>query len=205
VLMTAGSLIPRKNHALLIDALATLRTGRRDVVLMILGDGPLRGTLERHAAARVVGDAVVFTGYVPEAEKVDTLGLADVFVFGSVLEGFGLAPIEAMTCGKPVVALRCPSLLESVDDGVSGFLVDVGNVEMFADRVARLLADGELRRRFGAATARRVDQLFRLEHVVQRTMRICEDAIFQYRDRARVRAGGVGETGDQALGCPDSY
>ena len=75
-----------------------------DARLLIAGGGPLLSDLRRRAGELGLGERVAFTGYVPEAEKADHFNLADVFVFPSALEGFGLAVGEAMSSGLPVVA-----------------------------------------------------------------------------------------------------
>ena len=124
---------------------------------------------------------VIFTGYVPEAEKVPTLNLADVFVFPSLLEGFPLAPQEAMSCGKPVVAFRVASLGEMVDDGKSGFLVARNDRSAFVERVLTLLRDRELLARFGAASAERVDRNFRWDMTVRRVLEVYQEVVDGFR------------------------
>ena len=122
------------------------------MILVWVGSGPLRAELEGLVRRLGLEGSVVFTGYLPEADKVPVLNLADVFVFPSLLEGFPLAPQEAMSCGKPVVAFRVASLPEMVEDGVSGFLVEAKARGDFVERVLRLLRDPVLRARLGAAT-----------------------------------------------------
>src|SRR5207249_85357 len=81
-------LIERKNPRWLLDVFAEIRrTAGDDVKLVWVGKGPLRGELEAQAARLGLAGAVVFTGYLPEADKVAMLNLADVFVFPSMLEG----------------------------------------------------------------------------------------------------------------------
>src|SRR6266545_3123575 len=128
--------------------------------------------------------SVVFTGYLPEADKVPMLNLADVFVFPSLLEGFPLAPQEAMSCGKPVVAFRAASLGEMIEDGGTGFLVEPHDRVAFADRVVRLLREHAMRARFGAAAAERVDRNFRWDLTVRRVQKVYQEALDEFR-RAR--------------------
>src|SRR5206468_12422985 len=128
--------------------------------LVWVGAGPLRGAVEARARALGVSDDVVLTGYLPEADKIPMLNLADVFVFPSRLEGFPLAPQEAMSCGKPVVAFTVASLPEMVEDGGSGFLVEANARGDFVERVLRLLRDPVLRARCGAEAAERIDRHF---------------------------------------------
>jgi len=77
------------------------------------------------------------------------MGVADVFLLPSELESFGLAALEAQACEVPVIATRIGSLPEVVNDGETGFLSDVGDIEKMTADTLRLLADEKLRRSFG--------------------------------------------------------
>ncbi len=184
VLLSTGVLTARKNQVMLVEVLARVRQlVGNDVVLMLIGEGPMRKEIERRAVAAGVRDSVVLAGHVPEAEKVATINLADVFVFSSLLEGFALAPQEAMACGKPVVAQAVASLTETIDDGVSGLLVPAGDVEAFANRVAMLLGDDESRTRIGWTGAEHVKRLFSWDQTVRDVLKIYGETVEQYAAR----------------------
>lgn len=100
VLLYLGQLIQRKNIPFLFKVIKKLP---EDYILMICGDGPLRGQLEVEAPK-----GVIFTGKIPEDEKVDYYNLADVFVYPSLKEGFGLSVAEVLACGKSVLASNVP-------------------------------------------------------------------------------------------------
>ena len=185
VLLSLGPLIARKNPVFLIEAFAEIRRAAgEDVRLVWVGAGPLRAELDALVQRLGLAGAVIFTGYLPEADKVPMLNLADVFVFCSLLEGFPLAPQEAMSCGKPVVAFRAASLAEMIEDGSTGFLVGANDRTAFADRVVRLLRDADLRRRFGGAASERVDRNFRWDLTVSRVQKVYQEVVDGYR-RAR--------------------
>jgi len=193
VLLCLGPLVPRKNPVFLVEAFAEIRRAAGDdVALVWVGAGPMRKELEALVERLGIADSVVFTGYLPEADKVPMLNLADVFVFASLLEGFPLAPQEAMSCGKPVIAFRVASLPEMVEEGVSGFLVEANARAAFAEKTLTLLGDLALCRRFGAAATERVDRHFRWDGTVRQVDKIYQEAVDEFsrrpgrpRERAR--------------------
>jgi glycosyltransferase involved in cell wall biosynthesis len=92
-------------------------------------------------------------------------------------EGFGLAALEAMAAGRPVVATRVASLPEVVADGETGLLVPPGDPEGLADAFARLAADEGLRARLGAAAARRAADCFSLDAMVEATLAVYAETL----------------------------
>jgi len=117
-ILSVGNLQPRKNIKTLIEAYVRLRRAdatRHRLVLVgkkaWLHDGIF-------AAARASGyaDDLVFTGYVPDADLVALYNAADLFVYPSIFEGFGLPPLEAMACGTPVVTSNTSAIPETVGD-----------------------------------------------------------------------------------------
>jgi N-acetyl-alpha-D-glucosaminyl L-malate synthase BshA len=127
-----------------------LRRGRR-CRLALLGDGPERPRIEAEVRARGLGDDVEFLG--EQRDVVATLRRAQLFILPSETESFGLAALEALACGVPVVASRAGGLPEVVRDGEDGFLLPVGDVDAMAAKAASILDDGALQRRL-SATAR---------------------------------------------------
>jgi glycosyltransferase involved in cell wall biosynthesis len=185
VVLFLGGLKARKNLALLLEIWAEVVRAVPDTRLLIAGGGPLLGPLRDRAAAAGLGDHVTFTGYVAEAEKADHFNLADVFVFPSALEGFGLAIGEAMSSGLPVVASNRGSIPELVVDGEGGFLRDPARPAGFVEALVRLLRDAPLRAKQGAANAERVERWFRWERCVTTTRRHYEAAVAAWRERRR--------------------
>jgi len=161
VLLFVGALVARKNLSFLLRAFGRLRSqGRNDLVLVLIGSGPLEPALRRQAAEAGLSSAVVFDGRASEQTKLNYYRLCDLFVFPSLVEGFGMAPAEAMAVGKPVVAADATSLPEVVEDGVTGFLAGPTDESGFADRIAVLLDSPERRENMGRAGQRRVAERF---------------------------------------------
>lgn len=118
--------------------------------LMMVGDGPDRNDVEQEARDLGVSDDVHFLGRLDTVAPL--LAAADLFVLPSQTESFGLAALEAMACGTPVLATRVGGLPELITDGVEGLLEPVGSVEAMARRAIDLLKDpvGHVRMREAA-------------------------------------------------------
>jgi len=107
--------------------------------LLMVGDGPDRTDAENEARELGVSEDVRFLGRLDTVANL--LQSTDLFILPSQTESFGLAALEAMACGAPVVATRAGGLPEVVDDGVDGILEPVGSVEAMGRRAVELLRD----------------------------------------------------------------
>jgi N-acetyl-alpha-D-glucosaminyl L-malate synthase BshA len=122
---------------------------RRPAKLAFLGDGPERPHIEAEVRARGLADDVRFLG--EQLDVVPTLQAARVFLLPSETESFGLAALEALACGTPVVATHVGGLPEVIREGEDGFLLPVGDVEAMAEAVGMILDDGALHQRLSAS------------------------------------------------------
>jgi glycosyltransferase involved in cell wall biosynthesis len=148
VIVTTARLVPRKAVHRLITAMVSLPPRCR---LEIIGDGPQRETLE--ALARTTGRRIVFAGDIDDTARDLRLMSADAFCQPSLHEGFGIAILEAMGCGIPVVATDSGGPRDFVSDGVNGFLVPPADASVFAARLGELAGDPARRARMGKAAA----------------------------------------------------
>ena len=137
-LITVGSLVEIKGHRHLVRALARLRERKQDVPLTIVGDGPLRGALERYARDLGVADLVAFAGVLTKQRVAAALREADIFVLSSLWENMPCAVLEAMSTGLPIVATRVGGLPEVIGRR-EGLLVPAGDPEALAAGLARML------------------------------------------------------------------
>lgn len=171
-ILSVGSLEPRKNLKTLLWAFA--RYGElhpADKLSLVLAGRPAWGAaevagLQKHPALR---NRLVFTGYVPQVDLPKIYRLATMLVFPSRYEGFGLPVAEAFASGTPVVASQIPAVVEQADG--AALLVDPFDVEGFAQAMARLSADGKLRRRF-AAQGRAAAARYRWQKVAEQVLAI---------------------------------
>ena len=187
VVLFLGGLKSRKNLFLLLEIWREACAAHPDARLLVAGGGPLLPGLKVRARRLGLEDRVVFTGYVPEADKAAHYNLADVFLFPSALEGFGLAVGEAMSSGLAVVASERGSIPELLVDGEGGFLCDPERPETFVARLQTLLSDPALREKFGRANQERVERLFRWERCARETLRVYEATLEAWRRRAGAR------------------
>ena len=141
-----GGLIKQRDQATLIRAVARLREARVRAKLLMVGDGPERERLGRLAEESGLAGHVLFTGYRDAGE---VLGAMDIYVNPCVDEGFGIAVVEAMLAGLPVVIARAGSHPELIRDGQSGFLYEAGDPEALAERILRLTENPEEAARTG--------------------------------------------------------
>jgi glycosyltransferase involved in cell wall biosynthesis len=146
-----GRLKRYKGVEFALRALARARETRPDVTLDICGQGDDRPRLERLAAELGLGDAVRFLGFVSEEEKRRLLRRSWAVVFPSPKEGWGISNVEAAACGTPALASDSPGLRESVQHGVTGYLVPHGDWRALAERMVALAADPALVERLGRA------------------------------------------------------
>jgi glycosyltransferase involved in cell wall biosynthesis len=170
LLLYVGRLDREKNLGLLLDVLASLSDP--SVRLVLVGRGTQEGELRAAVTARGLGRRVLFRGGMSRGTLAPYYQAADVFVFASTTETQGLAVLEAMASGLPVVAVRAGGVEEAVADGVSGLLVPE-DAPAFGNAVQQLLADPglaaklatggrEAATRFAApALARRMADLYR--------------------------------------------
>jgi glycosyltransferase involved in cell wall biosynthesis len=185
-ILTVAHMYSRKNLGLLLNALACLRDAGVAFQGWIVGDGPCRNAWERLRDSLALQDRVTFLGTIPRRQLVERYRRAAVFCLPSRQEGFGIVFLEAMACGKPIVAGRAAAVPETVTDGECGLLVDPDDPEALARALTALLRDPDLRQEMGEAGRRRVKQ-FGADRVAARFLETVNSALngaMELRDRA---------------------
>lgn len=133
---------------------------KKKVQLKIYGKGELSGDLKTQAEKWNVADKVTFEGYIPHREIPKILKEIDIFLLGSKKESFGVSAVEAMACGLPIIATDADGFREVIEDGVTGCLIPVGDVNAMADRMMELYCDSRLRGLMGKRGRQRAEQLY---------------------------------------------
>ncbi len=139
MLLSIGEMIKRKNHQVIIKALGKLR--REDIYYVICGKGPLQDTLE--SLSESLGVKTIFLGFRKDIPEL--CHTADISAFPSRTEGLGLAGIEAMAAGVPLVASNIHGILDYVIDGKTGYTYEPDDEEGFARGIDKLATNEELR------------------------------------------------------------
>jgi glycosyltransferase involved in cell wall biosynthesis len=154
--------IKRTDDVLL--ALRKLREQGVDAVLCMVGDGPDREHVELAARRLGIMRHTLFLGY--QEEVAPYFAAFDAMVLPSANEGTPVTAIEALAAGRPVVATRVGGVPDVIREGVHGFLVEPGDVDALADRLATLARDPELRARMGAAGRERVVPRYAVQRLI---------------------------------------
>jgi teichuronic acid biosynthesis glycosyltransferase TuaC len=174
LIATVGHLVARKRHADVIEALALLPGVR----YLVIGDGPQRRALESLAREAGVADRVEFAGQLEPAAAAAALGAAWCFVMPSTEEAFGVAYIEAMAAGIPAVGCDGepgPAEIAAAGGGIE--LVPPRSPAILAERLRRLLSDGDARRALGARARETVAREFTWERCGEQTVAAYEEAL----------------------------
>jgi glycosyltransferase involved in cell wall biosynthesis len=168
LILHVGRLVEKKGTEVLIDAIVRIAGAN----LAIIGDGPLRGALERQA--RELGDRVRFLGALPPDEVAQWMRRASVLAAPSLIaadgdaEGLPNVVVEAAASGLPVVGTTHSGIPEAIEDGKSGFLVPERDAESLAMRLADLLGSERLRCEMGAAARRLAERKFSRQMLTER-------------------------------------
>jgi glycosyltransferase involved in cell wall biosynthesis len=131
IFLNIAGLDPKKNHSTLLDAFARKFKGKNNVRLKIGGDGPLRKQLETKAKDLEIERQVIFTGLLSREKVLWEMKNCDVFVLSSTFETFGVVLIEALACGKPVIATKSGGP-EDIVNPKNGYLVPIKDVSALA-------------------------------------------------------------------------
>lgn len=182
VIGTICVLRDQKALDVLLHASAIVRERFPGLVVLVAGDGPERGTLERLRAQLGLDSAVRFLG--DRADVPALLEAFDVAALSSDYEGTPLAVMEYMAAGLPIAATRVGGVPELIEDGRSGLLVDRQSPEQLAAAIDRLLSDREEAARLGAAARERQRNEFSIEVTATRVGSLYEDL---YEDWSRPR------------------
>lgn len=170
--VTVGRISAEKGYQGLVEALAVVRETVPDVTLTVVGDGPLRSSLEQQLIAAGLDDCVTLLGGLPEDETLGRIAQADAFVLPSLMEGLPVVLMEAMACSKPVVAPMVAGIPELVSEEETGLLFRASDWMHLAEQMLRLTRDETLAARLGRNGQARVAAEFAIDTAVAPLLRL---------------------------------
>ena len=169
VIGCVGNFVPHKDFETLIRAFTLVYDEKKDVKLLLVGDGELLADMKKLAEKLNISGNVIFTGY---AENVgELMNIMDLYAATSEEEGLNTSVIEAMMHGLPVVATKAGGLPELIKDDFNGYLCDVKDYTGVADKLIILLNDEEKIHRF-SVNALEMSETFDVAHMVEKYMEI---------------------------------
>ncbi|MBO0983904.1 glycosyltransferase [Rathayibacter sp. SD072] len=197
-LMSIGRLVPRKGMGHAIEALARLVQDGHDAELVIVGGSGSGDALAAdpeyqrlHGVAEGLGvaDRVHLVGQLSQTEMPAMLRSADIVVCAPWYEPFGIVPLEAMACGRPVVASSVGGLIDTVVEDVTGVHVPPRDPQALASALSALIADPERARAYGAAGRERVESRYSWDRVAADTERAYRTTLAGLGDGEAVLTG----------------
>jgi len=163
-----AQLIPRKGHRFVLDAMAKLACHYPDLHLLLFGKGPLESEIRRQICSLGLEQRVTLAGFRNDLASV--LPCLELLVHPALIEGLGVALLQAVSAGVPVVASNTGGIPEAVRDGVNGLLVPPGDISALTVSIRRLLDDSILAREMGDSGIRLMEDEFSVEGMVEGNM-----------------------------------
>jgi len=157
VLIFTGRLVPIKNIPFLIQAMKKLPS---NIVLLVVGDGPLKNDLTKKVESEDLRERIIFTGHIPQEKLPFYYSAGDIFVFSSFYDNFPNSVLEAMASELPVVAPSVGGIPMIVENEVNGYLYSSGNLEEFVEKVKILLKNSSLREKIGKENRKKIIENF---------------------------------------------
>jgi phosphatidylinositol alpha-1,6-mannosyltransferase len=174
LLLSVGRIVERKGFDTIIRALPEVLKKFPDLKYVCVGEGPETARLKQLADSQGVSAHIAWVGAVSDDQLLGYYQSADVFAMpsrtvkqGGSVEGFGIVFLEASACEVPVIGGNSGGIPDAITDGLTGYIVDPGNIEQLAGRIIELLSDAGLRNRMGRAGRQRVVQEFSQDKIAE--------------------------------------
>jgi glycosyltransferase involved in cell wall biosynthesis len=178
VIGMVAQLIPRKGHRYLIEAIELLRKDYPHLRVVLFGRGALQPELEKEINSLKLDNVIHFAGFRTDLPR--WLGALDILAHPADMEGLGVSLLQASAAGVPIIASRAGGMPEAVSDGVSGVLIQPGDVTALVVSLRRLLDDEALRRQMGEAGRKRILSEFSVEAMVKGNLAVYTTVLKQH-------------------------
>lgn len=174
VLLYMGLFIERKNPIFLLKVLKKLIINHPSTVLLYLGKGPLEKQIIKTAKNLGLSNNIRILKPILGPSKNKIYSISDIFVHPALDEGFALAPLEAMACGKPVIMNNSHSAKEAILEGYTGYLCETNNIASWVNKIADLLKYEKKRKEMGANALLKVKKEFSWEIAINIHLKVLE-------------------------------
>jgi glycosyltransferase involved in cell wall biosynthesis len=178
VILSVGRLNYQKGFQYLIDAMPSILKQVPNAKLVIVGEGEQLAYLKQLSKLREVGESVVFTGALGQAEIPNAYAACDVFVLPSLFESFGISLIEAQAAGKPVIGTRTGGVPEALVEGETGILVEPGSIKELEKAIIQVLSCKGLELEMGEKGEKFVEEHYSIQRTVGNVVNAYEKIIY---------------------------
>jgi len=174
IILYVGQLIKRKGVKYLIDAYEKLKKDKKDICLIIVGDGPEKNELEQRSKRT---EDIYFMGWVSEEEKIKYYSISDLFILPTLQDVWGLVINEAMCLGLPVISTyTAGASFDLIMQGKNGFVVEEANTEQLHLAMKKILSDEKLAKRMGKKSLEIIKNKFTIDNMVEGFVKAIEYA-----------------------------
>jgi len=158
IVLSVQRLVKRKGVEHLLYAIHSVVRENSRIKFLVAGKGPERSKLVELAKKLEITDRIIFLGFVDSEELPKYYSVCDIFVLHSLYENFGIALVEAMACGKPVISTKVGAIPEIIENGKTGLLVEPKNPEQLAQAILKLANNAYLRKKMGEEGRKKVEK-----------------------------------------------
>jgi glycosyltransferase involved in cell wall biosynthesis len=177
-IVIVASLVENKGHRYLFEALSKIVKTRKNIRLRVVGDGPLKFQLSDYSKSLGINEYTEFLGIRDNVQAI--LKNSDILVLPSIeREGLGIALVEAMCQGKPVIGTNIGGIPEVIEDGVNGYLVNPRDSDVLAEKLDLLINDEDKRKRMGIEGRKRFEERFDANIMIKKTEKLYESLLKQ--------------------------
>ncbi len=178
LMMTLGTLSREKGHHIAIEALSRIKHNFSDVKLMIVGTGEYQTVLKEKIHAAGLDNDVIISGFIDNKETVKYYNAADLYLMPTLrVEGLPFVLLEAMSCGKPVVASRIGGNTSVISDGENGLLIEPGDVEQLTQKIQVIIENDKLAERLSSSARKTILGRFSADQMIDATVDLMEKVI----------------------------
>lgn len=178
LMITLGTLSREKGHHLAIEVLSRVKQNFPDVKLMIVGTGEYRTVLKEKIHVAGLDNYVILSGFIDNQETVKYYNAADLYLMPTLrVEGLPFVLLEAMSCGKPVVASRIGGNTSVISDGENGLLIEPGDVEQLTQKIQVIIENDKLAERLSSSARKTILDRFSADQMIDDTLDLMEKVI----------------------------